>query len=355
LKQEFLEAIQKIRPVNLELEKEAYQHLDNLTKPPRSLGRLEQIAARIYAIQEGECKPYPFRIYTLAADHGVAGKGVSPYPQEVTRQMVLNFLRGGAAINVLCQTCGVELKVVDIGVKGETFPEHPNLIQYKIKPGTGDITQEPAMTEEECLQALCLGINLANQAKQEGIKALGIGEMGIGNTTPSTALYAAYLNLPPQKLTGPGAGLKPEKVKQKAKLIEQALQTHQQTVAGKDPLAILAALGGLEIAGMAGIILGAALNKMPVVIDGFIATASFLASYQLDPKVKEYAFFSHCSAETAHQKILNLLEVRPLLDLDLRLGEGTGAALGLFLLKASANIFNQMATFDSAGVSKAQD
>ncbi len=352
MEKEFLQLIQQIKPVDLSLEEKAYAHLDNLTKPPRSLGRLEEIAARLFALSKGKVEPYPARIYTCAADHGVVEEGVSPYPQEVTRQMVLNFLNNGAGINVLCATSEVELKVVDVGVKGDTFPEHPDLIQKKIKPGTNNLVKTRAMTKEECLQALFLGLELARKAKEEGIKSLGTGEMGIGNTTPSTALYCAFLNLDPYECTGKGAGLDEQKVKQKARLIAQALERHKREVNSQDPLEILSSLGGLEIACLTGLILGGALEEMAVVIDGFISTAAFVAAYNLNPLVKDYCFFSHCSAENYHQALLKNLKARPLLDLGLRLGEGTGAALAFFLLKAAANIFNNMATFEQAGVSK---
>lgn len=348
----FYNLIKKISPVDLSLEEQAYNHLDNLTKPPRSLGRLEEIAARLFAIFQGKVEPYPARIYTCAADHGVVEEGVSPYPQEVTRQMVLNFLQGGAGINVLCNTSGVELKVVDVGVKGESFPEHPHLIQKKIKPGTNNLVKTKAMSKEECLQALLLGIELAKEAKKEGINTIGTGEMGIGNTTPSTALYCAFLGLDPYKCTGKGAGLSDSKIKHKAKLIAQALKQHEKAIASKDPLTILASLGGLEIACLTGIILGGALEKMAVVVDGFISTAAFVAAYHFNPLVKDYCFFSHYSAEKSHKQLLAQIKAKALLDLDLRLGEGTGAALAMFLLKAAANIFNQMATFEQAGVSR---
>lgn len=352
MEEKFLNLIKQISPVNLNLEAQAYTHLDNLTKPPRSLGRLEEIAARLFAIFQGKVEPYPARIYTCAADHGVVEEGVSPYPQEVTRQMVLNFLQGGAGINVLCKTSGVDLKVVDVGVKGENFPIHPALIQKKIKPGTNNLVKTKAMSKKECLQALLLGIELAQEAKKEGINTLGTGEMGIGNTTASTALYCAFLDLDPYEVTGKGAGLEKDKVRHKATLIAKALKQHEKEVRSKDPLAILSSLGGLEIACLTGLILGAALEQRAIVIDGFISTAAFITAYHFNPAIKDYCFFSHCSAEKFHKQLLTQIKVKPLLDLDLRLGEGTGAALAMFLLKAAANIFNQMATFEQAEVAK---
>lgn len=342
--------LKNIKPVDLSLKEKAYEHLDNLTKPPRSLGKLEEIAARIFAIQEGKVEPYPARIYTCAGDHGVVQEGVSPYPQEVTRQMVLNFLNEGAAINVLCKTSQVDLKVVDVGVKGEPFPQHKNLIQQKIKSGTGNIAIEKAMRKEECLRAIFLGIELASNAQKQGIKSLGTGEMGIGNTTSSTALYCAFLNLSPEETTGAGAGLDNQAIQHKIQIIKKALNLHSKTIKTQDPLEILSSLGGLEIACLTGLILGAALYKMPIVIDGFISTAAFVCAYKLEPKIKDYAFFSHLSAEKAHKQILEKVGAFPLLHLDMRLGEGTGAALALFLLQATANIFNNMATFEQAGV-----
>ncbi|MFW5489854.1 MAG: nicotinate-nucleotide--dimethylbenzimidazole phosphoribosyltransferase [Desulfovibrio sp.] len=341
-----------IRPVNKELAAPAKTHLDGLTKPPGSLGRLEELATRIYMIQESETlAPYPAMMYTIAGDHGVNAEGVSPFPQEVTRQMVLNFANGGAGINVLTRMGGIDLKVVDAGVCGEKFPEHPDIIQRKVRPGTDNMAQGPAMSQEDCLKALCLGIDLAHEAREAGYRSLGTGEMGISNTTPSTALYCAFLGCDPVDITGPGAGLKAEAIQHKITVIARSLEVNAEAVRSKDPLKILAAVGGLEIAALAGLILGGAANRMPVAVDGFISTAAFITARAFCPDVMDYCFISHQSAEPGYSAITSAVGQRPLLDLDFRLGEGTGAAIALYLLKCAAGIWNDMASFADAGVS----
>jgi nicotinate-nucleotide--dimethylbenzimidazole phosphoribosyltransferase len=332
---------------------QAQRHLDNLTKPQGSLGHLETIAARLAAIHGGTPRVDPARIYTCAGDHGVAAQGVSLFPQAVTRQMVLNFLAGGAAINVLTRTAGVDLRVVDAGCAGGPFPEHSQLIQCKVAPGTADFTTGPAMTRSQCETALENGLRLAQAAAHEGICTVGTGEMGIGNTTPATALYCAFLGFAPRDITGPGTGLPPEGVQRKIAFVEAGLTRHQETIARREPIAILAALGGLEIATLTGLILGAASRRMNVVVDGFIATAAFVAAREIQPNVSDYAFFAHASAEPGHRAVLQSVGDHGLLHLGLRLGEGTGAAMSVFILRCAANIFNEMATFESAGVARA--
>lgn len=341
-----------IAPVDLGLEPAARAHLDNLTKPRGSLGRLEDLAARLVCIQGGG-KPAadPARIYTVAGDHGVAAEGVSLFPQEVTRQMVLNFVGGGAGINVLCATSGAQLFVVDAGCLGGTFPEHPSLIQGKVAPGTANLALGPAMTEGQCVAALLLGVSLADRAAAEGVRVLGTGDMGIANTTPSTALYCAYLGLEPREITGPGTGLSAQAVARKAEVIGRGLAANARAVASGEPLAILAALGGLEIACLAGLILGGAKNRQAVCVDGFISTAAYAAAWKLCPHVREYCVLSHASAEPGHARAVAALGLRPVLDLGLRLGEGTGAAMTVFVLRCAADIYNKMASFASAGVS----
>lgn len=344
--------LSEIKPVDLSLAPAGQAHLDNLTKPQGSLGRLEELALRLFMLSGGRTPAAsPARLYVMAGDHGVVAEGVSPYPQEVTRQMILNFLAGGAGINVLCRQAGVDLRVVDAGVAGGTFEPHPALIQAKVRPGSGNIATGPAMSREECLQALLLGADLARQAADEGIRALGTGEMGIGNTTPSTALYCAFLKVDPEHVTGPGAGLNADGVRRKAQVVRRALEANAQAVASGDALDILAALGGLEIAALAGLILGAASRRVMVAVDGFIATAAALSAVRLAPACADALLFSHASAEPAHRMVLESLGQKPLLDLGLRLGEGTGAAMALFLLRSAAAVYNEMATFDSAGVS----
>ncbi len=341
-----------IAPVDLGLEPAARAHLDNLTKPRGSLGRLEDLAARLVCIQGGG-KPAadPARIYTVAGDHGVAAEGVSLFPQEVTRQMVLNFVGGGAGINVLCGTSGAQLFVVDAGCLGGTFPEHPSLIQGKVAPGTANLALGPAMTQDQCVAALLLGVSLADRAAAEGVRVLGTGDMGIANTTPSTALYCAYLGLEPREITGPGTGLSAQAVARKAEVIGRGLRANAAAMASGDPLAVLAALGGLEIACLAGLILGGAKNRQAVCVDGFISTAAYAAAWKLCPHVREYCVLSHASAEPGHARAVAALGLTPVLDLGMRLGEGTGAAMTVFVLRCAADIYNKMASFASAGVS----
>ncbi|WP_243438416.1 nicotinate-nucleotide--dimethylbenzimidazole phosphoribosyltransferase [Fundidesulfovibrio soli] len=342
----------RIAPVDASLAAKAQAHLDNLTKPQGSLGRLEEMARRLYMIQGGQApKADPAMIFTCAGDHGVAAEGVSLFPQEVTRQMVLNFVGGGAGINVLARQAGAELRVVDAGCAGGEFPKHPMLVQAKVMQGTANMAQGPAMTTEQCLQALMLGASLADTAASDGFRVLGTGDMGIANTTPSTALYCAYLGMAPVAVTGPGTGLSADGVARKAQVIERSMQVNAKALASGDPVEILAALGGCEIACLAGLILGAAANRMAVLVDGFISSAAFVAAWKISPAVLDYCFFSHASAEPGHQKIMRLVGASPLLDLGLRLGEGTGAALALTVLRAGAAIYNEMATFAQAGVS----
>ena len=341
-----------IRPVDPALTPVAKAHLDNLTKPRGSLGRLEELAERLFALTGGQPPVVdPARIYVCAGDHGVAEAGVSLFPQEVTRQMVANFLAGGAGINVLADTAGIDLRVVDAGCLGEPFAAHPRFAGSRVASGTANFLNSPAMSRETCLDALLLGVSLADEAAKEGVKALGTGDMGIANTTPSTALFCAYLGLAPKDITGPGTGLDAHGVSRKAAVIDQALARHGAVVASGDPVDILAALGGLEIACLAGLVLGAAANRLPIAVDGFISTAAYTAARAICPTVADYAFLSHASAEPGYAAIMSAMGQKPLLDLGLRLGEGTGAALALFLLRASANIYNNMATFSSAGVS----
>ena len=344
-----------VTPADTHLAPEALARQDSLTKPRGSLGRLEELSVRLYCIQgggdNGRICPDPARIYTVAGDHGVTARGVSPYPQEVTRQMVFNLTAGGAGVSVLARTVGADLKVVDAGCAGGPFPEHPGLIQAKVMPGTADLSRGPAMTMEQCVRALVLGDSLAESARADGMRSVGLGDMGIGNTTPSTALYCAYLGLDPEAVTGPGAGLDAAGVRSKAALVRAGLAANAGAVASGDPVTVLAALGGCEIAALAGLALGAAARKMAVLVDGFIATAAFAAAWKMAPAVADYAFFAHASAEPGHGLVLEAMGQRPLLDLGMRLGEGTGAALALVLLRAAADTFNDMATFASAGVS----
>lgn len=355
MKSDFNKVLEGIVPVNRELAAQGQAHLDNLTKPQGSLGRIEELVLQLYLIQGGQAPVAdPMRVYTVAGDHGVNAEGVSLFPQEVTRQMVLNFLGGGAGINVLAETAGAELFVVDAGCCGGPFDEHPNLIQEKVAPGTANLAEGPAMTSEQCLQALMLGVSLADRAAADGVKVLGTGDMGISNTTPSTALYCAYLGLDPETMTGPGTGLDKKGVASKAEVIRKGLTANRAIVESGDAVGILAALGGLEIATLAGLILGGARNRQLVCVDGFISTAAYLAAWKICPEVKDYCIVSHASAEPGHAKAVEAMGLKPYLDLGFRLGEGTGAACAMFLVRSAADIYNKMATFADAGVSEAE-
>ncbi len=344
------EAIEAIRPIDQDGLARANRRLDRLTKPPGSLGRLEELAARYVGIT-GEERPSIPRaaIFTFAADHGVTDEGVSAYPRAVTAQMVLNFLRGGAGVNVLALHVGAEVRVVDIGVAHE-FGQLPGLTHRKVAHGTRNFLREPAMTREQAIRALEVGVTLAVEAVQEGVGLLGTGDMGIGNTTASTAMTAVLTGEPVAGVTGRGTGLDDVGLARKITVIEQALKMHQPDPA--DPLNVLVKVGGLEIAGLAGLILGGAACRRPVVLDGFIAGAAAMIAVGLAPRCREYLIASHLSVERGHQAVYTKLGLRPLLDLDLRLGEGTGACLAISLVHAAIKILTGMATFDEAGVSE---
>lgn len=343
------EIISLIQAPDRRLLAQAQSRLDRLTKPLGSLGRLEELAAQ-YAMITGELKPNVPRgaVFTFAADHGVAIEGVSAYPSDVTPQMVLNFLRGGAGVNVLARHVGVDVRVVDIGVAYE-FGTVPGLIQRKIMPGTRNLLSEPAMSREQAEQAIMVGVELATRAVQEGIGLIGTGDMGIGNTTPSAAITAAMTGRLVGDVTGRGTGIDEAAHARKVSVIQQALNLHHPD--RTDALDVLAKVGGLEIGGLAGLMLGASAAKVPVVLDGFIAGAAALIAVGLQPRCCDYLIASHRSVERGHQAILDHMGLKPLLDLDLRLGEGTGACLGMSLVCAAIKIFTEMATFDEAGVS----
>jgi nicotinate-nucleotide--dimethylbenzimidazole phosphoribosyltransferase len=296
----------------------------------------------------------------MAADHGVTVEGVSAYPQEVTVQMVGNFLRGGAAINVLARLFGLGLRIVDIGVAGEHGCPPAGAsddIRYdlpRIRRGTGNMVTEPAMSTEEASRAVGVGLEVASDEFSRGTQCICLGEMGIGNTTAASAILSAFTGENPTSLVGPGTGVDSQGLGRKAEAIRKAISRHGLTP-GSDPMQVLSAVGGLEIAGLVGIILGAAGARRPVVLDGFITGAAALVAARLEPRTVGYMIPSHRSSEPAHAAMLELMDLRPLLDLDLRLGEGTGAALAFHLLEAAVAVISQMATFDGAGVSKKLD
>ena len=342
--------IDRIQPTDLRLLAQAQARLDRLTKPIGSLGRLEELAAR-YVMITGEMNPKVPRgaVYTFAADHGVTVEGVSAYPSAVTPQMVLNFLRGGAGVNVLARHVGIEVRVVDIGVAFD-FESAPGLIQRKVMPGTKNLMVESAMSLAQAEQALHVGIELATEAAQEGIGLIGTGEMGIGNTTASSAIAAVMTGRSVAEVTGRGTGIDDAGHARKIDVIQRALALHR--LDSTHAMEVLAKVGGLEIGGLAGLMLGAAAARIPVVLDGFIAGAAALIAVGLQPRCKDYLIASHQSVERGHRAILDHLGLKPLLDLDLRLGEGTGACLGMSLVFAAIKILTEMATFDEAGVSE---
>jgi nicotinate-nucleotide--dimethylbenzimidazole phosphoribosyltransferase len=344
------EVLGRIQPLDTALRKQAQARLDRLTKPLGSLGRLEELAAQYVAIT-GEMKPTIPRgvVFTFAADHGVALEGVSAYPREVTPQMVLNFLRGGAGVNVLARHAGVDVRVVDIGVDYE-FGTVPGLFDRKIMKGTRNLSVEPAMTRSQAEQALLVGIEFATDAVREGVGLIGTGEMGIGNTTPSAAITAVMTGRAVADVTGRGTGIDEAGHARKVRIIQAALDRHRPDPT--DPLDVLAKVGGLEIGGLAGLILGAAAARIPVVLDGFIAGAAALIAVGLQPSCRDYLIASHRSVEEGHRVLLGHLSLNPLLDLDLRLGEGTGACLGIDLIYAAIKIYTEMATFGEAGVAE---
>ena len=348
-------AANAIHPLDRRHLEQAQTHLDSLTKPPGSLGRLEECAARLFAVQGGRAPLAidPARVVTVAGDHGVVAEGVSSSPSEVTRQQVENFLRGEGGISVMCRASRIEHQVVDAGVMGDDFTAHPMLIRRKIAPGTANMAHGPAMSRAECLCALELGLDLAEQAHSCGIRCLGTGEMGIGNTTPSTALFSVLLGLDPGDIVGPGAGVPPAGMAGKVAIIRKAIAVNEGAVRDRDPFGVLAALGGLEIATLVGFILGAAGRNMPLVIDGFISTAAYVSALSFAPFLAGRCFFAHASAEPGFKTIMEKLDEKPLLDLGMRLGEGTGAALAITLLRNAAAVYNEMATFASAGVFRA--
>lgn len=346
------QTLRRIVPIAREWIRKAEQRQLELTKPPGSLGRLEEIANRCAAIHQGFTIPTSkARIVLFAGDHGVCAEGVSPYPQEVTGQMVLNFLRGGAAINCLARAGGIELRVVDVGV-ASALPEVEGLIRRRVASGTRNFCVEAAMTMEEARGAVEVGIQMAEEAVAEGANLLGFGEMGIGNTTAASALASALTGLPAAVVTGRGTGADDECLRRKISAVERGLALHASRLS--NPLELLACVGGLEIAAMCGFCLGAAANRRPVLTDGFIATAGAALAVRLHPPVAEYLFASHGSAEPGHKHLLALMGLRPLLDLEMRLGEGTGAALAMKLVQAAAAAFTEMATFASAGVADAE-
>ncbi len=345
--------IAQIAPLDENAMQSARERQDQLTKPRGALGRLETLSIQLAGIAR---TPRPrFHnpvIITLAADHGIARQGVSAYPSAVTPQMVLNFVRGGAAINVLARHVGARVVVGDLGVDAE-FSDDENIIHKKIARGTNDFSREPAMTRGQAERAVEVGIEIAQREIESGADLIGTGDMGIGNTTASSAIVAVMTGRAPREVTGRGTGIDDAALAHKIRVIERALEFHKPDA--RDALDVLSKVGGFEIGGLAGVILGAAALRVPVVVDGFISGAAALLAYGLAPGVQPYLIPAHRSVEIGHRALLEHLSeknfpMNPLLDLDLRLGEGTGAALGISLCIAAAKILDEMATFQEAGV-----
>ncbi|MCH7734648.1 MAG: nicotinate-nucleotide--dimethylbenzimidazole phosphoribosyltransferase [Chloroflexi bacterium] len=339
-----------IPALDLEAGDAARARQDALTKPQGSLGRLEEIACRLAAMQ-GNARPDVSRkwVVVVAADHGVVAQGVSAYPSEVTLQMVANFLSGGAAINVLARQADARVLIVDAGVAGEIPGPAGALRDLSLGRGTDDFTQGPAMSREAAVRGIESGVALAGEIADEGADLLAPGEMGIGNSTPAAAITAVFTGAPVADATGRGTGVDDEGFERKIAAIEQCLSVNRPDAG--DPIGVLAGVGGFEIAVMAGLMLGGASRRIAIALDGFIATSAALIAHAIEPNVAGYMFATHRSVEQGHRLALQRLGLSPLLDLGMRLGEGTGAALAMGIIEAAVRLHNEMATFEEAAVS----
>ncbi len=324
--------------------------LDHLTKPQGSLGLLEEYILKLGRIQMTD-KPQvdKKRIIVFAGDHGITEEGVSAFPSAVTQQMVLNFANGGAAINVLARNYSIDVTVVDVGVNGD-FDKALPILHLKVAKGTKNFLKEDAMSEEQLNAALKVGKELVIKAKSDGIQLLGIGEMGIGNTTSASAITAALLQKPVEEITGRGTGINDSQLKHKIEVIQQALKNRD--IDSAKPQDLLRRIGGFEIAAIVGVALGCVEQRLPLVIDGFIATAAIAIAATIDTQVRDVVFASHKSQEKGHRYLLEYLQLKAFLELEMRLGEGSGAAIAMDILDTATTLYNQMATFESAHVSK---
>ena len=323
---------------------------DSLTKPRGSLGRLESLSIQLAGILGQPLPEIRHKvIVTMAGDHGVVAEGVSAYPQEVTPQMVINFLNGGAAINVLARHVGARVVVVDVGVAADLEP-HPDLVDAKVAPGSGNIARGPAMSREQALQAVMAGVKVVEAELARGLDILGVGDMGIGNTTPSAAIAAALTGRAAAEFVGRGTGVDDAGLARKVDAVQRALLVNRPDPA--DALDVLAKVGGFEIGGLAGATLAAAAHRRPVMVDGFISTAAAMIAVGLAPQARPYLIAAHRSQERGHTVMLDWLGLEPLLDLGMRLGEGTGAALGISLAEVACKLLRDMATFGEAGVAE---
>jgi nicotinate-nucleotide--dimethylbenzimidazole phosphoribosyltransferase len=329
-------------------EERAWARLDSLTKPPRSLGLLEELAQRLAVLQRTERPSVPRKaIVLMAGDHGVTAQGISPYPSEVTAQMVANFATGGAAINQLANHAEARVVVVDVGV-AHPLPYANGVVQARVADGTADMTLGPAMTREQALAAIRVGIEQVAHLAEDGLDLVGTGDMGIGNTTASAAITSVLACVDPADVVGPGTGLDEAGVRHKADVVRRAIGVNAPDPL--DALDVLAKVGGLEIAGIVGVVLGAAALGIPVVSDGYISGAAALVALRMAPAIRPWLFASHRSAEPGHTVVLEALGMRPVLQLDMRLGEGTGAALAMEMMDAACAVMSGMATFEQAGV-----
>lgn len=343
------QTVERIRGLDETAMRDAEHRIDRLTKPPGSLGRLEEIARQMAGIT-GELRPdlSGKAVIVMAGDHGVCAEGVSAFPAEVTPQMVLNFLNGGAAVNVLSRHVGAEVVCVDIGVNADL--SHPNLIDRKIRKGTDNIAAGPAMSLDEAVRSIRTGVEIVDDLAARGCRMFATGEMGIGNTTPSSALLAALTGMGIESVVGRGTGIGDEALRHKRDVIRRALDANRPNA--ENPLDTLAKVGGFEIAGLVGVILGAAANRCPVVIDGFISSVAALVASRIAPLSAGYMLPSHLSHELGHRLLMEHIGLRPILQMDMRLGEGTGAVMAFPIVEAAVKLMNEMATFESAGVSE---
>jgi nicotinate-nucleotide--dimethylbenzimidazole phosphoribosyltransferase len=342
--------IKDIKPLDQKAMAAAQARQDLLTKPQGSLGMLEEISIRLAGIQGKDLPQIKNKVIVImAGDHGVVAEKVGNWPQEVTTQMVTNFLSGGAGINVLTRHIGARVVIVDMGIASD-LPSSSKLISRKIARGTQNIARGPAMTYEQAIRSIETGIEIVNDEIDRGLDIVGTGDMGIGNTTSSSAICAVITGNSPAEVTGRGTGITNVQLEHKTAVIKQAINVNRPE--RSDPVDVLAKVGGFEIGGLAGVMLGGAARRVPVVIDGFISGAAALIAVSLAPNLKDYLFAAHVSAEKGHLILLRHLGLKPLLDLNMRLGEGTGAALAISLVEASVKILSEMATFGEAGVSE---
>ncbi len=347
------QTVNAIEPASEEWRARATEHIAQLTMPPRALGRLLDVAEQMVAVARTLTPPTERKaVIVMAGDHGVAEEGVSAFPQEVTGQMVHNFAAGGAGINVLARAVGARVTVVDVGVKSDltALVESGGIQGRRVAHGTANMAVGPAMTREQAEQAICVGIEAVLQEHERGLDLLGTGDMGIANTTPSSAVAAVLIGCDVDDVIGRGTGIDDERLAHKGAVIRRALEVNKPDPA--DAVDVLAKVGGFEIGAIAGMVLAAASLKVPVLVDGFISSAGALVAAGICPDSRHYMIASHCSAEAGHRRVMEALELEPLLDLGFRLGEGTGGAVAMYLVECAVRILTEMATFGEAGVSE---